>query len=696
MADVYGTSGNDSEDLTTGDDRLFISAGQDYFDGLAGYDIMDMSTATGPAMALLDNAVFFGINHAGGQTIGNNFEEIRGTDGNDFLSFSLFQSNWAEDMTIHGLGGNDRLRGGQGNDILYGGADDDILVGGFGVDEFHGGTGIDEVRLLHERYGNFEDERPDAQSVVVDLRTQTILNDGWGNVEVMSGIENLSAGSVYGDTYDGNANDNFLIGVSFGNDFRARAGDDHVFSFGGGDYDGGLGFDKFTQQAWVSKAPDGADADGLWDDVTADQTVELDLSTGTIINDGYGNSGTATNFEEIEIFTVDLAGIITGSDGNDLVSFTGNGLTMNAGAGVDNITGSVGMDTLNGEADADQLFGMDGNDTIAGGGDNDTIWGGAGEDTLNGNQGNDFINGGTEKDKLFGNAGDDELRGSAGDDTLSGNSGADALYGGGGRDILLVDGDDTVIDGGAGYDRVIVTAPTQSLSLDLAATNIEQVWGNDTAENFDGSGVATSVKIFGGDGGDTILGGSAGDRLYGELGNDVLTGNGGNDRFFFGSGWGDDTVTDYTIGNDRLDVVDAGITQLADMTITNDSGDALISFGGNSIRLTGVDHTLISDADFIYAPLQAQADISETSFDMREDFFDVLFEGPAISEFTDANREANLGLLTDPIFEASDFPSEAQDEFAAAASDFTLGPSLLLDNNNSVFEANDLGLWDMF
>lgn len=698
MAVITSTSGNDNETGTTGDDIVFGTTGVDIFDGDTGYDIADLSTLSEGITFTLDNAGFLIFNHPGGQTSLLNFEEVIGTDFDDRMDMSLFQSSYVNDIVLNGGMGNDMIRGSFGNDTLIGGTGDDFLLGGIGVDSFDGGQGNDTVRFLFERFGNFEPEDATAESVIVDLRTQTVLNDGFGNVETLSGIENLSAGSVYGDTYDGNANDNELVGVSLNNTIRARAGDDHVFSFGGGDYDGGLGHDKVTLQAFATKVTDGADADLLWDDLTATDTLEINLQTGIVSNNGYGGTGTVFNFEELEVFTADLSGIITGSDDDDIISFLGDGVLVDAGTGNDIVNGSVGMDTLNGEAGNDQLFGLDGNDIIAGGGDNDTIWGGAGLDTLNGNNGNDFINGGTEKDKLFGNGGDDELRGSAGDDTLSGNAGADELYGGGGKDILLIDDDDTVIDGGSGYDRVIVTNASSNITLDLAATNIEQVWGNNTAETFDASAMSSFAKIFGGGGADTIIGGAAGDRIYGEAGDDIMTGNGGNDRYFFDAAWGQDTVTDFAIGNDRLDVSAAGITLISELTISDDSGDALIVFGSESIRLTGIDHLQVTDANFVFAPLLDVPGDIQSGEEMRDSFYATLFEDVPLSELSEADLAANQAQLRDLALTPSPEDLAAADKSAGYDSlqKFGLSPSLLDTGSNDLFAENDLGLWDMF
>ncbi len=58
----------------------------------------------------------------------------------------------------------------------------------------------------------------------------------------------------------------------------------------------------------------------------------------------------------------------------------------------------------------------------------------------------------------------------------------------------------------------------------------------------------------GGDGDDLLSGGAGVDRLNGGHGNDTLTGGTEADRFIFIRGGGDDLVTDFQNGIDRLDI----------------------------------------------------------------------------------------------------------------------------------------------
>jgi Ca2+-binding RTX toxin-like protein len=106
------------------------------------------------------------------------------------------------------------------------------------------------------------------------------------------------------------------------------------------------------------------------------------------------------------------------------------------------------------------------------------------------------------------------------------------------------------------------------MSLKLAGTGIEETWGGDGNDTFDGTGDPDVLKLRGGAGGDKLTGGSAGDTLFGgdgddalsggpgddilkgEAGTDTLTGGPGADFFNYAKFDGStDTVTDYSFAD---------------------------------------------------------------------------------------------------------------------------------------------------
>ena len=117
-----------------------------------------------------------------------------------------------------------------------------------------------------------------------------------------------------------------------------------------------------------------------------------------------------------------------------------------------------------------------------------------------------------------------------------------------------------------------------------------------------GSGTNTDqIKNFqnfiGGSGGDTIKGDAVANVITGGGGNDKLTGGLGNDTFVFNPGFGNDNVTDFTVGapgadHDILDI-SAALAGVAPGTssLVNDAAgftafeNAHVFINGNHVQL---------------------------------------------------------------------------------------------------------------
>lgn len=253
----------------------------------------------------------------------------------------------------------------------------------------------------------------------------------------------------------------------------------------------------------------------------------------------------------------------------------------------------------------DTIIGSAGRDAIAAGSGDDTVSGGAGDDTLYGNDGRDTLDGG---------AGNDILVGGVGDDTLKAGLGLDALDGGAGFDTLDFTkfGQAVYVDLAAGTASTS-TAGTSSITTGVAdvavatLVAIEAVKGTSFADTIAGDardnaldGAGGFDRMSGGGGNDVINGGAGNDVLSGGLGNDVLTGGSGSDVFLFETGWGTDTITDFTRKQDKLDLTGVtGAHTLSDLVVTQSGADAVVAYGGNSIVLTGVAAATLTASDFI-------------------------------------------------------------------------------------------------
>ncbi len=181
-------------------------------------------------------------------------------------------------------------------------------------------------------------------------------------------------------------------------------------------------------------------------------------------------------------------------------------------------------------------------------------------------------------ERLFGTDGDDTIDAEGGSDTILGDAGDDTLTGGTGRDIIR---------GGSGTDTIYGGADGDILRGDSGDDTIYGDAGND--------------MLVGDSGVDTIYGGADNDTIAGGSGNDNLTGGTGADTFVFIENSGDDTITDFVVGNDtiNLSMIQQAIAY-SDLTITQVGSDTTITHTalGGTITLTGVTATELTADDF--------------------------------------------------------------------------------------------------
>ena len=275
--------------------------------------------------------------------------------------------------------------------------------------------------------------------------------------------------------------------------------------------------------------------------------------------------------------------------------------TINAGLDtitqVENLIGSNFADNLTGNTANNILEGRGGNDTLTGWSGADTMIGGAGNDsyfvenskdvvTENSNQGTDLVSsrltytlpanvenltltgtaaingtgndlnntltGNNAANELNGQAGNDQLIGGGGNDTLIGWSGADAMSGGPGNDSYFVEnaGDVVTENLNQGTDlvnsRLTYTLPANVENLTLTGAAAVNGTGNGQANIIIGNTAANQLRGMAGN-----------DILDGGLGNNVLTGGTGNDFFRFTSNGHVDTVADYNVANDTVQLDNA-------------------------------------------------------------------------------------------------------------------------------------------
>ena len=247
-----------------------------------------------------------------------------------------------------------------------------------------------------------------------------------------------------------------------------------------------------------------------------------------------------------------------------------------------------------------------------GGGGDDHLFGNSANNKLVGNAGADTLVGGDGKDNLLGGSGADSLNGGAGADTLAGGGGSDKLFGNAGVDTALfqikadvsVDLQKTGFQNtGDGLDKL------ESIENVISGAGDDALFGNGKANTLASGGGAdllrgmgSADKLNGGLGQDTLFGGAGADKINGGNGSDTLQGDRGSDIFLFASRFGNDTITDFKVGVDLIDLsAIKGVSRLGDIHRHHDAhGDAVADIGVNSITFEGVKWADLSGSDFIF------------------------------------------------------------------------------------------------
>ena len=261
------------------------------------------------------------------------------------------------------------------------------------------------------------------------------------------------------------------------------------------------------------------------------------------------------------------------------------GFEVDAGAGLDTVSGSSGFDHFKGGAGRDVLTGNGDTDVLDGGDGDDDLDGGDGDDRLTGGQDSDLLDGGPGTDTASwwqetravtvtlddvrndGVAGEDHaygverVEGGSGDDVLTagatgafliGNGGADLLTGSPRADVLLgSDGDDRISAGG-GDDIVQGMRGADALE---GGDGGDQLYASDGADSLDGG--SGDDRLDGGPDDDRLRGGDGDDLLLPGWGADWMDGGLGGDRFN-GAGEGADTVS-YASRTTPVDVTLAAV-----------------------------------------------------------------------------------------------------------------------------------------
>ncbi|NJO77779.1 MAG: methyltransferase domain-containing protein [Cyanobacteria bacterium RM1_2_2] len=445
---LKGGAGDDLLNGGVGDDTMLGGSGNDVLDGGEGNDTLDggadddqMTGGNGDDTYIVDSAGDAVIELAGGgnDTVRSSLSYILGANVENLVLTGFSAINGTGNALNNSITGNDA------DNVLNGGAGDDQMIGGAGNDTYI----VDSIGdAVIEAAGGGTDEVQASVSHTLSANVENLTLTGAG---VINGT-----GNDLDNIINGNAANNALSGNAGNDTLNGGAGDDSLDGGTGTDtMSGGLGNDTYFVDALADVVNEAADA-GI-------DTVQTSLSY--VLGDNLEHL-TLTGTDAVNGTGNNLDNVIIGNSANNTLTGDSGNDTLDGGLGADTMIGGFGNDTyvVNEAGDVvteSSLFGgtdtvqssvffnlsttsfvenltLTGADAIDGYGNslNNTLIGNAAENYLYGDDGNDTIYGGDGNDELSGWDGTDTVYGEAGNDEMRGGEGNDELFGGDGNDEL--------------------------------------------------------------------------------------------------------------------------------------------------------------------------------------------------------------------------------------------------------------------
>lgn len=572
---------------------------------------------------------------------------ISGLAGNDVLYggavADVLDGGTGDDL-VYGRAGNDQLLGGAGTDRLYGeggvdkltgGLGSDLLVGGLGNDTyvFAVGDGVDQITDYDTTTGNVDRV---SFTGVTSTALRGVERQGYDLVMKYGTSDQVRIENYFNTSFPGYKVEQFGFsdGVTWGDaTIKAKAitlgtaageslagytdGTNRIYGLGGNDnitgggladlLDGGSGNDLLRGGNGNDTLVGGVGSDVLYGGpgndtyrlspgAGVDRIVDFDTTLGQLdVVRFTGVASTALRGVERQgkalVLKYGTSDQVTLDDyfhatypGYETKQFAfEDGVTWGEAAIKARVVtiGTAGADTIGGYSDGtNRIYGLDGNDTLSG-------------DTL--------------ADRLDGGLGDDLIYGKDGSDTLYGGSGNDTLYGGNGNDILNGGFGSDILAGELGNDRYVVNSvgdivkEYETGGIDLVQSSVTYTLVANV-ENLTLTG-ATAINGRGNTLNNVLTGNGAANVLTGGAGKDTMTGGSGNDIFDFNLasesrvGVNRDVITDFVSGSDKIDL--SGIDAVVG------GGDSVFRFINTGVftsvagqlRWNVATHTLQGDTD---------------------------------------------------------------------------------------------------
>jgi Ca2+-binding RTX toxin-like protein len=662
---LFGGDGNDTLIGGAGDDQVFGESGDDRMiwnpgdgtdlnEGGDGIDTVEVNggngsetfttTANGTRVRFdrIDPAPFsIDIGTSEKLVVNMNGGDDTFTAGNGLAS--LIQ------LTVDGGAGNDTITGGDGNDVLIGGDGNDTIVGGRGNDVVFLGAG-DDTFVWNPGDGN---DTVEGQSGF-----DTMLFNG---ANVNEKIDISANGSRVRFTRDVANIVMDLNGVE-GINFNARGGADTITV---NDLSG-------TDVRQVNLDLAGVQGSGTGDGVADSVIVNGTAGDDNIAVTGSAGSATVAGLPATVSITASEptdALIVNGQAGADVINASGlaagvTALTLDAGAGNDQIVGSQGADVLIGGDGNDLVIGGRGDDVaLLGAGDDTFVWNpGDGSDVIEGRDGFDrmVFNGANIAEKIDVSANGSRVlftrdvanivmdlngveginfsaRGGADTITVNDLSGTDVTEvnldlagvpgsgtGDGAADSVIVNGtagdDNVAITGSAGNVTIAGLKATVSITASEPMDTLT-VNGQAGADVINASGLeagVTALTLNGGAGNDLLVGSPGNDVVNGDTGDDVALLGAGDDTFVWNPGDGNDIVEGQA-GTDTMLFNGANIAEKIDISanggrvrFTRDVANIVMDLNG----VEGINFNARGGADTITVNDLSGTDVRQVNLDL--------------------------------------------------------------------------------
>ena len=455
---------------------------------------------------------------------------IYGTESDDTIE------NNKDYMIIQALGGDDSVYNGGVNSLINAGEGNDSIF-----------------------------NQGDSATIITDAGDDTIYNgySSYSSVAINSSIK-----SGKGDDVIENYGDSITVESGTGNDsiynsgvnilINTEGGNDSIISYSSKSTINGGNDDDFIESGGDSVIIDGD---------TGNDSIHNEQGDSVSISGGDGNDSIYNSWNSYDV-------TINGGDGDDsIVNYDTSSNTLNGDNGNDYIS--------NWNGDYISIDSGDGDDTIESssyvtgryvtGGRNVTIKAGTGNDSIslstysyyslivyNYADGNDIINGFNSTSTL-------SISGSSYSTQVSNN------------DIIITVGDNSItLAGAADLDEFHIDGEEENLTnLTFNNKTDSKVTLPVQTETVDASERTKPIRITGNTLANSLFGGTGNDTLDGTEGNNTLTGGKGKDSFIYNGG--NDIITDYEKGKDKIILDSASIS-----TFTTINKDVIFTLSNNN------------------------------------------------------------------------------------------------------------------